>query len=266
MAFLGNGINFEGSLGDYSAYRMKGCDRIVIRLKGGTSKKRIKTDPRMVNQRRTMSEFGAASKAAADLVKMLVHRRGWSTFGVQGDLTARLMHLRRSDTQSEWGKRSILFSQNPSLLEGAPLSQGRAFDACITSPIAAALSRDTRAAQITIPELVPGFNLSLPEDRPQYRIVAELITVPDLIFNPKNNRFEHHRSYSHFDRSGAETDWYASRTGSPATTLNLNQEALPPDPHFGLILTIGIQLGVMHDSSSVELVNKVGAAKVIAMS
>lgn len=264
MAFLGDGINFEGSLGDFSAYRMKGCDRIVFRLKGGASKMKIKTDPRMVNSRRTMSEFGVASQAASQVLKLVRHRMGWSTFGVQGALTARLMHLRRSDTRSEWGKRGILFSQNPKFLEGFPLSQGLSFDSCITSPIGVTQSRDTLSAQITIPELVPGFNLSLPEDRPQYRIVAELTTVPDFIFDPKTNRFSPQSISSQFDTSSAETGWYASRAGSPGTTLNLNLEVVPPNPHFGLMLTIGIQLGVMHDSSRVELVNKVGAAKILA--
>jgi len=265
MAFLSKGINFEGSLGDISAYRMKGSDRIVVRQKGGPSKKKIKTDPRMANSRRTMSEFGAASRASARVLKMLRHRHGWSTYGVQGALTAVLMHLRRTDTQSEWGKRGILFSRNPKVLEGFPLNLGPTFDNAITSPLRATLSREQLSAQIEIPALIPGVNLSLPEARPQYRLVAELTTVPDFIFTQAVNRFEPRSGYSYFDTTATETGWYSSRQGSPATTLHLNLDVVPPDQHFALMLTIGIQLGVRHESDGVELVKKVGAAKILAM-
>ena len=265
MAFLSNGFNFEGTLGDFSAYRMKGSDRIIIRLKGGPSKKKIKTDPRMANSRRTMSEFGAASRASARVLKMLTHRQGWSTQGVQGALTAVLMHLRRADTQSEWGKRGILFSRNPKILEGFPLNQGTTFDTSINSPLRTTLSREHLSAQIEIPALIPGVNLSLPEARPQYRLVAQLTTVPDFIFAQANNRFEPQSGYSYFDSTRIETDWYTARQGSPATTLSLNLDVVPPDQHFALMLTIGIQLGVRHESDAVELVKKVGAAKILAM-
>jgi hypothetical protein len=265
MAFLSGGIHFEGSLGDLSAYRMKGSDKIIIRHKGGPSKKMIKKHPKMVNTRRTMSEFGAASKASARIIRMIAHRMGWSMYGVQGELTARLMHLRRSDTVSEWGKRGILFSRNPQILEGFALSHGVTFDASVTSPLHVAISRDTLSAQIDIPELIQGVNLTLPEDRPQFRIVAELITVPDFIFAQEHNQIAPRPGYTHYDTTRVETDWYASRQGSPATTLRLNLDVVPPDQHFGLMLCIGIQLGVMHDSTTVELVRHVGTAKVLAM-
>lgn len=266
MAFLIGGINFEGSLGDISAYRMKGSERTVVRLKGGPSKKKIKTDPRMVNTRRTMSEFGAASKAAARVSNMIKHRAGWSTQGVQGALTAVMMHLRRSDTQSTWGQRGILFSSNPKILEGFSLNGGKkTFNTCINSPMRATLSREGLSAQIEIPALIPGVNLTLPEDRPQYRLVAELITVPDFMFAQEQNRFDPMPGYSHFDTACIETGWYASRKGSPETTLDLNLDVVPPDEHFALMLSIGLQLGVKHDGDTVELVKKVGAAKILAM-
>jgi hypothetical protein len=266
MAFLSSGIKFEGLLGDVSAYRMKGSDRIVVRMKGGASKKKIKTAASMVNTRRTMSEFGAASRASSRVLRMIKHRGGWSTHGVQGALTAVMMHLRRSDTESTWGQRGILFSRNPKLLEGFSLNKGeKTFDNCINSPIRATLSREGLSARIVIPALIPGVNLTLPEDRPQYRLVAELITVPDFIFVQEHNRFDPMSDYSYFDSVNIETDWYTSRNGSSEATLDLNLEVVPPNEHFGLMLTIGLQLGVKHEGDTVELVKKAGAAKVLAM-
>ena len=45
MAKLIGEFQFEGSIGNLSAYKRKDSDKIILRTKGGPSKRRIKTAP-----------------------------------------------------------------------------------------------------------------------------------------------------------------------------------------------------------------------------
>ncbi|MBL7746061.1 MAG: hypothetical protein JNM19_01430, partial [Chitinophagaceae bacterium] len=64
MAMLANGPGYTGSLGDLSAYRMQGVDRIVLRTKGGASRDRIRTHPNFVRTRENNQEWKACTMAS----------------------------------------------------------------------------------------------------------------------------------------------------------------------------------------------------------
>ena len=63
MATLDSLITFLGRLGNITAYRMKGCDKIILHTRGGAKKDSIKNDPRHSNQRRSYTEFGGRGTA-----------------------------------------------------------------------------------------------------------------------------------------------------------------------------------------------------------
>ena len=44
MAFITDNMGIEGGIGNMSAYRMRGIDKMVVRTKGGATKAKIKTD------------------------------------------------------------------------------------------------------------------------------------------------------------------------------------------------------------------------------
>lgn len=67
MAFLHGKGGFTGSLGNLSAYQPKGSDKIILRTKGGATKKQIKTHPHFARVRSNNEEFGSCSKMAARL-------------------------------------------------------------------------------------------------------------------------------------------------------------------------------------------------------
>lgn len=66
MATLEGGIEFTGSVGMLSAYRMKGSDKIILRKKGGPKKKQVLTSQKFKRTRENMAEF---SHAGTDLQK-----------------------------------------------------------------------------------------------------------------------------------------------------------------------------------------------------
>lgn len=79
MGKLTEEITFTGSVGNVSAYRMKGSDKIIFRKKGGGFSKTIKTSASCANIRKINAEFGGRSAAtrlirrAIGMIKALAH-------------------------------------------------------------------------------------------------------------------------------------------------------------------------------------------------
>src|SRR5205085_685492 len=123
MAQMDSGFNFTGPLGNVSAYRMKGVDKVILRSKGGPTKERIKSDPRFRVTRLNNSEFGGRSKASKLIRRMFWPLQSVADFNLAGPLTALAKAIQAMDSISELGKRSILFSKNGQPLEGFNLNK-----------------------------------------------------------------------------------------------------------------------------------------------
>lgn len=266
MAQLHN-FDLTGRLGDITFYYMRGCKRPIARTKGGVSKKRILNDPEFDMTRRAGSEFGVRGKASGHIIQLHRTIRAWDTHLLVGELNARLDVFQKLDTVSGKGQRGVLFSKNPKLLEGTPLSMGVAFDSVVTTPLTASISRETLSAEVAIPAFKPGTNLFLPQRQPMYSLVTCLSLLPDFVYDEAIKGFKLAPGYPPRAQAFAKTDWFSTTEGSAPTTLALKVDALPPDQQFCLMLSVGIRLGSVRTSQGlvVEPVNNAGAAKILAM-
>ena len=108
MAKLEGDIQFTGSLNNLSAYKMRGSDKIILRKKGGPTKKQIKHSKNFENTRRNNMEFGGRAMAAA-AIKHCLHPFGFlADHNITATLNALLGAIQKMDTTSGWGKRHVL--------------------------------------------------------------------------------------------------------------------------------------------------------------
>lgn len=260
-----NGIQFTGSVGDYSVYRMAGCDRLVMRQKGGPRKGAVRTDPRYARTRENSKEFGGCSTTGKFIRTMLRTQRTGVLLGVPGRLNARLKVLQKLDDQSRRGERHVMISKAPHQLEGFALNKGAQFDAVVASPITTTLGRDTFSVNIDIPQLVPGYNLTLPQQFPMYRLVFTFILVPDH-FHQSNGKYLPAPGLPLNAKAEAETPWLPAVDGSPAMSLDLQLQGIqPPNEQFSLLLAVAVQQGDVRNGMAVTQVHRAGAAKILAM-
>ncbi len=91
MAIQEGYSGFTGSMGVISAYRMRGYDKIIMRGKGGASKRKIKTSPDFETTRNLNSEWKAVTRASAEI-------RIGSLFP---QTTGRLQHFRAGQCDRE---------------------------------------------------------------------------------------------------------------------------------------------------------------------
>lgn len=264
MALIHGNFDFTGRLGDISAYRMKGCDRTVVRTKGGPSAHRIKNDPNMAMVRRYNSEFGVRAQAMSAVSHVLRHLKPLADFNYSNAVTSMLSHVQPLDTVSALGQRHVLFSRAPQLWVGFSMNEKNGFDSVVRAPVVSELSRETLSARIDIPELVPGFNLHIPEWRPVYRLQLTLGLVSDFFFDQARQAYGPAIPLLDIPVAQVLTEWHASAAVAPATTLQLDIPREYDTTDFMLMLGIGIAFGVPGPTGRIVQMKNAGAAKVLA--
>jgi len=109
MARITNGIQFEGSIGNISAYKQKGSDKVILRTKGGASKLKISTSPRFAIVRRYNSEWGACSKMGMAIRHATIGLRHLSDYNISSPLNAIIKAIQKIDTNGILGERGISY-------------------------------------------------------------------------------------------------------------------------------------------------------------
>lgn len=261
MAKITGPFSINGKIGHLSVYNLRGVGQ-VARQPWGPSAHDIETKPSYSVTRRNTSEHGGCSRASKYLRRNFHPLEPVRDHCLSGAVTGWLKAFLELDTESEYGKRHILLSRHPRLLEGLNLSERHAFDASVRGGLAYELRRDTRTATIRVPELLPGMNFTPTGRQPYFRVVATLGAAPDLFWTPAGYSLA--PAYEQLFPAVARGEWLPTAQGSEAFTLELQLPTAPPDEHFALVLTVGVLMGTAGKSGRLEAVRYAGCGRVLA--
>jgi len=262
MATLEEGIEFTGSIGKLSAYRMKGSNKIILRKKAGPSKKQILTARNFERTRENMAEFLGVGKAVSAIRYALADVGHLSDYNFTSSLTSICKKIQLLDPLGSRGERNILLSQHPYMLAGFRLHKKHPFQGIVTGPVNCTIKRKTKTAIIELPRLLQGINLHLPWKQPMYRFTLSLGVVEDIIFE---------KGYYKGDVGGQahsclDTAWHVAAEPFQTQTVELKldmQEAIK-DSHT-LLVAVGIEMGVPSPYGVIEEVKYAGSACILAV-
>lgn len=262
MGKLNNDFTFTGSVGNLTAYKRWDSDKIILRQKGGPSKKKIKTSPSCQRVRENNVEFGGRATATRWIRKALWPQKELADYGFTAALNSLMMPIQKLDTVSKRGERSVCITKNPTLLNGFNLNRRAIFDSIIRHPVRFTVSKKSLSASLDIPALIPGISLFAPGRQVLYSLVAALGVLPDL--NLACDRYLPNEGYGDSPYPAvAETSWYPVVSGSAGETMSLQFRTVLPDQSFCLILSIGIRFGTIAAGGAVEHAVRAGAAKIL---
>jgi hypothetical protein len=221
----GIGEGLRGSLGDVSFYKMRGVDDTIVRTKGGFTKERIKTDPKLERLRLAESEFGGRAKAGKYIMQALTFQKPMADYNIAGPLTKLLLPVQELDPEKGFGQRGIHLSAHPHFLKGFSLNKNNTLDTVIRYPLTCSLDRETTTATVGIPELTPGINFFVPAPikYPYYRICVSLGFVPDVVYK-ESVYMPIHMDYMDKKPRAVYTEWFPRLQGSPAQVLTVQHE------------------------------------------
>lgn len=255
MAQLISGFQFTGSLGNLSAYRMKGSDKIVVRTKGGPSKKAVQTGKQFDITRRNNREFSRRAKASAIILGAMHPLRPLADHKISASLNALLRQIQILDTTSVLGEREIFLSRRPALLEGFSFNRTNSFDSTLMATVRVDVQPETSSISVVIPGIVAGTNF-LPSNRyPYCRFVITAACIPDLVWTDLGYRVN-------VAMTAGGIDWRPVRAESPEQKIDLSFVPGPADSRQTLVVSIGMQYGVVSPFGEIVPVNY-GCAKVL---
>jgi hypothetical protein len=263
MARLNPTFAFTGSLGGFSAYTMRGVDHIILRTKGGASKKKIQKLPAFEHTRKLNAEFGGRARMSKWIMRAMLPQKPLADFNIAGPLNALMKPIQELHSEAEFGQRHIELSKNPKLLEGFSLNKYTSFDAVVRASLTSAISREEGKAQVIIPALIPGINFHPAPHYGLYQIVIVLGVVPDAFYYSRGYS-SHGISSNSLVVHELRSDWQTTAKGSSEMQFDL-QINKPSGDAYSLMLTIGIAYGVMKDMTHVEQVKHAGCAKILSM-
>lgn len=265
MGILKDGIQFTGSLGNLSAYTIKGSDKIILRRKGGATKERIANDPRFERTRENNSEFGICGKAAGQIRRMMNPVIPLADYNFTSTLSSLLrIRMLPRDTVSDRGQRGLLFSQHAALLQGFRLNLNNPFESMVRQAPICSINRTTGMGVVQLPELTPGLNLMLPPNPPLYRFVLGMGAIADIKHNG--------RDYTEYNPKplpavfSTETAWHGNQQTFKAQRVELPL-ALPEgwDKTATFLLFIGLEMGKPLTATVIEEVKGRGCAIIAAV-
>jgi hypothetical protein len=264
MGILSNNLTFTGSLGNLSAYTMRGHDGIILRSKGGASKSRIKNAPSFEPTRRLNREWKGVTQVAALIRAGLYALRPLADYNVSGPLNALVKKIQVLDRDNPAGQRSILLSQHPEFIGGFNFNRKSLFDSVIRQPVPAGLDRSTGIFDFRTPSLQPSVNFFPHPFYAYFRMVLTAAAVSDHIaFEDKKKGYTQKASFLP-QYEALYTDWIQANKPRPGTDYQIQPltKALP-GPDMLLIAAGGIQYGVLAADGSIQPAPNAGAAKIL---
>jgi len=261
MAEMTPGFTLVGSISNLSAYKRRGSDKITVRTKGGPTKEQINRLPSFKGLRKRNKEFGGRSTTSKWIRQALNPQLPLADYNIAGTLNGLLIPVQELDTVSPVGQRNVCLTKLPNLLAGFSLNQLYTFDSTVRNPVSFTLSRDTLAAAVEIPALLPGINFHAPGKHPLYSFVAAMGVVPDVTFD--GVKYDVPAHYDTLGAKAAESAWFPVLKGSPALRLEVSLPNAPLDQAFSILLSIGIRFGTVATGGEVQQVERAGSAKVL---
>jgi hypothetical protein len=207
-----------------SVYHFKGVG-LVGRSHSGPTPHEMKTGGNYELTRRYGKEFGGCAAASKYLRRVFHPLEPARDYPMSGPVTGWLKDFLPLDSDSELGKRHILLSKSPRLLEGINLSEKHPFDAVVRGGISYTLSRETLSAAVELPALNTGVGFTPPGRQPYFKVAAALGVAPDLLWQGEG--YGLHRSYERYQPVRADSEWTTTVEGTKAMTLPLQ---LPYNP------------------------------------
>lgn len=260
MATLESLFPFTGRIGDLCAYRRKDTGKIVIRRAGGPSRRQIRTGPSFDRTRRNISEFGGA----VQMTKLF--RRAFRPLLPVADsnFTGRLNAFFRSfsalDGKSEFGKRSILLSENPRLLEGLAFNKFVLFESVFQSILSVTFVNENGGLHITFPAAISKINFLTEQGFPFYRFEAAVAILPDVAFI-KNGYHPLMDASESIAGSWKCSQWFSTSEGSEEISIDLSMGD-HAEVSGTMVVCVAIRFGEANQATAVRPV-KGGCGKVL---
>src|SRR6266700_4837131 len=253
MGNIISGSDLTGRLGPASVYKMRGHDKLIIRMPGGASKSRIKNHRNFEATSNLNQEWKLVTGVAAKIRQELPGICFLADYNVSGPLNALVKKIQTSDTINEKGKRSILFSRYPDFISSFQFNRQTLFNSIVRQQLEVTMDKSAATATVTVPALQPAIHFFPNPRYAYYRFSIDIASASDQVWDEESKSFKPLVSllpkYRHFVSA-----WVPVSSTQPAATYEISPfyENFSSGPDMILIAGAGIQYGMPAPDGSIQ--------------
>jgi hypothetical protein len=265
MAIVKGFQQITGSLQNATFYTIQGSDQVYVRMKGGPSKRMIKTSPQFEKVRRNNEEWKGCTLMARTIRDSFCPLKGVEDYPVIGTLNALAKQIQLMDTEVVHGQRGLYLSKSKDLLAGFNLSRKQVLESVLRVPFTAVIHREEGTAQVTIPSINTGMYLYNFRKLPYFRIIMVFSSVSDVDFSAEGKKYEPIYLDQYIFQDHFETEWLSTSGVVPSLTRTLKMPDDVTDLPDGvtLVLSVGIEFGKVGTDGNPISVKYAGCGKVV---
>lgn len=267
MAIIKGAIQMTGSIKGVSFYSVRGSDRVIMRTKGGASKRKIATSPKFEGLRKQQKEWSGCAKFGSLTRYAFGGLHRLADYNITPVLNGMGKNLMKLDTEGETGKRRLQLSKHKQVLEGFNFNRNYPFNSVLRVGISCEIDRNNLRAAVSVGRINADNDILNLQRLPYYRLIVAMGTVTDWYFSEKDEAYRP----TEVNLNGASevytSPWYQTRGITPEQTITVQmtelQQALVTD-EVTVLVSMGIEFGKIGFTGEPEEVKWAGSGKVIA--
>jgi hypothetical protein len=265
MARVKGIMQVAGSLKGVSMYTIRGNEEVIMRTKGGPSKKTIATSDSCKALRKSGQEWSGCTKAASSIRRSIEPLTRVADYNVMGGLNALTKKIQCMDTEHEPGGRYVWISRNRSFLPGFDFNRTNPFDRVIRVSPTGQIDREAVSGTVTIPAFDPVRHLVAPNNLPLMRWVVTLGVATDVVMDAEKGGYTPVNTLLSGAHKEVCSEWYPVKRALPEQTIGteMGEIAAKLTENDTLVLCIGVEFGTLDTNGEGEAVKYAGCGKTI---
>lgn len=270
MAIVKGALQMTGGIKGVSFYTLGGSDKVIMRTKGGPTKRRMKIGPEFENVRKHQVEWAACVMFSRGLKFALGDVYRLADYNVSPVWNGLGKNIIKTDNEHIIGERSLLVSSYRDELCGFNLNRNFAFNAVLGVSPRVNVDRETLKATAIIPKINTEHDLLNIRKLPYFRLILAAGIISDIHFDAANTPSKYIPELG--DRNGVSrsisTDWLSAKDIISESELTVE---IPPyfkdkiTEKITFILSMGIEFGNVGFGGKIEGVKRAGCSKILAV-
>jgi hypothetical protein len=269
MAIIKGAFQMEGSISGVSFYSMAGSDKVIMRTKGGPSKRKMKEGKEFELVRKHQTEWAACVLFSRGLKWAMGDNYRLADYNVSpvwNGIGKKLINL---DEESALGERHLRISAYREAIVGFSLNKNFSFNAVMRAIPTFEVDKEKRSAKIRFPQINTEYDLLNVQKLPYFRLIATLGVVSDIHYHPENPRdkYEPALKAANGTRQSITTEWFSAHDIIPEQSLEIGFDESMQEyrsDYDTLLLSVGIEFGTTAFGGKIEGVKRAGCARIIA--
>lgn len=259
-------FKMSGAFGTASCYSLPGSDQMIIRTKGGPSKRRMKVGPEFEMVRKHQKEWKACVIFSQSLKYAMGDVYRLADYNVSPVWNGLGKNIVKTDTEHALGERSLMVSSYKSELQGFNLNRNYMLNALLGVLPTLHIDTEKLYASVTFPAFNTSRELLNVRKLPYFRLIISLGIISDIHFvaDGRDNIYRAESERVNGLSQSTTSEWFSTNDKLPELKLEIQYEEYlikMERNNLTYILSVGLEFGTVGFGGKIEAVKRAGAGR-----